>query len=666
MTTVEDYLRQPIFVDVLLSMWFRELDFMYDIVLGTEASELWQCGELNSASYPKFTALLATILALTAQLNAVDLDACLDSCLGDHPPSQGLISPALALAELRIEAVTMRPEDAASILPEHLQAHFLLCAFDKNTGQLNKYRAKLVQGISHLFNASYHILDAFEYDQSLNDAPHCMTAVSSTPASIRSLMPAQRHLVRRLFWNLFACDRLFVMLGGVPSSYMINVFHADIWLPSHSGRRRHVHDVCAGNDDGQHSSPHTPFHTGRFLSNTDGKTLGAEAGSAPVSAYIEALVYIAATCGRCMDCVAAIRAYRHRKFVGEEEKEVVQQCLKQASIIEAEIKDLRQAYCTSGQEGGRLVSIRGALAQTCARQRQVLMLTVLRLQRDLALEVSSVLYGVVPERRAWLDAQQTSTAHALLKHGLAATLDFAPRSMAWIFFLHYIAEPSRSLVEALYRCTTLTATLGRECLSLAVRGRNLLCLIAVQSGSPLAFEWAHGLCTQLSETIMDGCAFGVAEVEELQHGHEQDEAMIHSLRVFRAAQSAVQDLSRSICADEFADAFARLHAVKPASSSRSSESLCKTNDPHYQRTTPQLAAQPSDTDGEDVHNSAVDVLHIPHLFMMDMDEDELLEANMASQQFDVLPWTEMEGSTALDMLLSLPLPFFAAHEDHDA
>lgn len=673
MSIVEDYLRQPSFINVVLSVWFRELDFMYDIVSNTEASDLWHRNELSSYLHPRFAALLSIMLALTAQLHARDLDVCLDISFGDHVSSASLITPAVSLARSRLEAVLTYPEGAHDILAEQLQAHFLLCAFYKNTGQKEQYRALLLQGISHFFNASYHIMDAF--DEDCCDSTNMM---ATAPNSLRILTPTQRGLVRRIFWNFFVCDRLFVMLGGASTSYMINVSHCDIWLICRDEEGcRSVQEVCQESrrsSKSKHSRSGTR-QIGSLVGNDQSESLTldpllpyTDSKTGSVSAYIEALVDIAATSGRCLDVVGDIRSRRRQAATKEQ---IGEQCSDQASIIEDEMENLRRVYCFSSHDA--VIRCSDAFHAMDPRQRQVLKLTVLRLQRDLAMEMSSLLRGVVPEMGDWLEERQSSTARALLKHGLAATLDVPPCSMGWIFFLHFVAEPTRSLLNAVHgHHKEASSASAKENVSLAMRGRNLLCLIAVQSCSSVALTWAHQLCERFAETILDPCAFRATEVGEQEH----DESIAQSFGVFRAAHEAIRDVSRSISANKFADAFIRLRAVKlvrsgSRNSSDASEisTLFSTGDghrsPHVSR--PQMATSKTTNSGVSSHEDETTDTAFAGI-LMDNSVDKgivsrpALDSNEAPQH-----WTEMEASTALDMLLSLPSPLVpyltAADED---
>lgn len=567
---------------------------MYEVGVDTELHNTWSRGGLDSKSHPQYAAALACVLALTAQLCALDLNFCLDRHFTSRPLCQDIVLPAASYAEESIAAIFADPHKHAHVLPEHMQAHILLCALEKNKGNLAKYRQHLLAGISTFFAASYHLLDTFTPSNTPTEAPD----------SLRALTPAQHGLVRRLFWLLFSCDRLFSIFAGDSTPYAINVRHVNIWLLHRQHQARHVHDVCLAGSGNSSSPP--------AVVNSPGPQSGA------VSSFMEALVDVAATAGRCADYAAAART--HPAAQGE-----LEAWLEQAKMVDVEISRLRALYCETSPLDGA----------ACPRQKQMLSLTVLQVQRHMAVEMSTLLCMITSARTAWLDDWQISTARILLEHVLGAVVHLAPRSMAWLFFLRYIAEPSRALLSAFESGEESHLRDWQHSLVLAVRGRNLLCDIAAESGAGLAVQESNGLCEHLSRVLEEICS-------QARSGPHHDDVYAGAWRDLCAAKEAAQDTRRALDVDQIANALA-LFSQDSSSQQQLGASFGVDELNVFQRG-PELSL-----DGQ--FPSASDIF-----FAHSSEKDEQGMLPSMSADDNAFSTTEMDVSSALGLLLSMPVP----------
>ncbi|PWN86505.1 hypothetical protein FA10DRAFT_270072 [Acaromyces ingoldii] len=444
---------------------------MYDSFRATEVEVLWQKQELDGKRHPEYIPLLAAALALAAQLHGADLAASVAALHGPWPLSGTVISAALSLAEDRLDTVFAEPDEHLDCMPESLQASLLVCSFYKNTGQANRYRAKLYSYISSLLNLSYHLLDSYPSDKGKE---------TEAPPSLANLTIQQRSLVRHLFWTFFACDRLYIMMGGPASSYCINARHCDVWLLA-GPRARHVRDLCCPRPSSRHE--------GHLRS---GPSVEKEAGA---SHFIWAMTEVAAVAGHCTDSLNQLRSLQAEASM-EEFREA---CIRQVCEVEADVDTLDVDVAAQVHD---------------ARQRHVLTLTIYRLRRDIALALASLLpLPLAGPYQSWLLHKEVESAKALLLRGLEVPIDVAPRAMGWIFYLHYLAEPTFGLLKAIMSARSTRsdyddngsggdggAHLDVESIFEAVlKGRNLICLVARESGVPLALDLARKVCRMLQE-----------------------------------------------------------------------------------------------------------------------------------------------------------------------
>lgn len=199
--TTELLFQQHALLDAILSIWFRELDWMYDIVRGTPFERKWclyGVDAIASSEHQSSHALLFAICALVHQLMPGDAEAAsfaLSRNADGHAMFDTFASSCWKKARDLVDAVnlecnkieansTCRYEQRENALPlEIFQASLLVCAYAKNTGNPALYRELLYQDIARLQHARIHDWFTFYASQE------------------------QKHLAHRIFWAYYTYDR---------------------------------------------------------------------------------------------------------------------------------------------------------------------------------------------------------------------------------------------------------------------------------------------------------------------------------------------------------------------------------------------------------------------------------------------------------------------------
>lgn len=194
------FLSNSYFLESVLSLWFRELDWMYDIVRGTPFERRWK--NLGSSSLTgdeivnsRYHPLLCAISALVFQLLPGDTFAMFFA-LGWNKKMDKTEALAMRLFDKAKSDVDFLHEQipqtvnelqhspSMSYIPlEAFQASLLLCAFVKNLGKPALYHERICRDIARLQHAGLHRYGTKFIDE--ND----------------------RKLAHRLFWAYFTYDR---------------------------------------------------------------------------------------------------------------------------------------------------------------------------------------------------------------------------------------------------------------------------------------------------------------------------------------------------------------------------------------------------------------------------------------------------------------------------
>lgn len=491
-----EQLTDKLFVDVLLTFWFQELDYMYDAVNNTALHLNWKANSLDLSSRSVFRPLLAILLALTGQLRPRELDKAFRDAKVLAPSSAHLATRGFEYAIRFTDDYldTYDPTKDVFVL-EYLHASMHVMAYLKNCGRKTHVRNRIARDISCLQLAHIHLLD------------------SNSPRNRSNLFktPLQRQSARRLFWSYFQYDRFYIMIDNA-SSYCLQANQCDIWMCDEVGQMMHIQDLCREIDVSTmlHEQPSQPFNNPARLKSKpllatmeEVQMCKVEARLiAPFSRFSSAMLQAAAIGGKTTDAVLHIplTSPDPNAAASEEVLEALR-CFTAAGTLDKQLLQLQNRYEV---EFGVAKSFKGPLrASSMQWQNNVLCITLAKLRRDAAVCLGMAIPRIADDP-TWLNRRRVETAATLLQYALVLPQDFHHSALCWSFFLFYISEP---IMELMYSALDQSIVLwqAQEILKLALQGRNLLCHIARESQMNLALQLARDICHCAAIEVLQRC-----------------------------------------------------------------------------------------------------------------------------------------------------------------
>ena len=460
-------LQHPACIDALLTLWFRELDWMYDICRGTMLERLWRergaAALIDDRHRDKFAFLVLAISAITCQMAPGDASTVFFTAGWNI----GLDQLEL-MADACFRAADGRIEQLFGSAPQHVgdsghcyvleavpleafQASLLLCAYCKNLGKPALYRERLFLEIARLQRAGLH---------------QRMTRFPSAE---------HRTLAHRLFWAFFTYDRLAIALDPLP--YSLVAAHADMYLQDEDGEVRHIYELCGIPD------PLTATH---FQG-------GSEYALSP---FLTRMARLAALVGKYTDQLAMLRTrlgIAPDSVVGQYLEQIAVQADTELSLFEQALRASASAASNMHPTANAGYTQVGMQIQPCTptllpAQRHVVLMTIGKLRRDVAKRLMQYVAGYLPIPRS-LERQRLAGARALLERAFAVPNEVPMRNMGCSFFIFFISEPVREILGDLdsgyYDLEREQDTFQHD-LTCVLRGRNFLTLIARETRSKLA------------------------------------------------------------------------------------------------------------------------------------------------------------------------------------
>ncbi|PWN31540.1 uncharacterized protein FA14DRAFT_88449 [Meira miltonrushii] len=484
------------FVDVLLTFWFQELDYMYDAVNNTALHLNWKANALDLSPRSVFRPLLAVLLALTGQLRPRELDRAFRDARVLAPSSAHLAPRAFDFAIRFTDDYldTYDPTKDVFVL-EYLHASMHVMAYLKNCGRKTHVRNRIARDISCLQLAHIHLLD------------------SNSPRNRSNLFktPLQRQSARRLFWSYFQYDRFYIMIDNA-SSYCLQANQCDIWMCDEVGQMMHIQDLCREIDVSSmlDEQPSQPINNPARLKSKpllatieEVQTCKVEARLiAPFSSFSSAMLQAAAIGGKTTDAVLHIplTSLDPNAAASEEVMEALR-CFTAAGTLDKQLLQLQNRYEV---EFGVAKSFKGPLRASSSQwQNNVLCITLAKLRRDAAVCLGMAIPRIADDP-TWLNRRRVETAATLLQYALVLPQDFHHSALCWSFFLFYISEP---IMELMYSALdqSIVPWQAQEILKLALQGRNLLCHIARESQMNLALQLARDICHCAAIEVLQRC-----------------------------------------------------------------------------------------------------------------------------------------------------------------
>lgn len=294
------------------------------------------------------------------------------------------------------------------------------------------------------------------------------------------------------------------MLAPLP--YTLTATHADMYLRDCFEEVYHVVDLCS---EGRPS----PFSSDKIARN---RILQSSFSLAPFPA---AMAQLASVAGRYTDQLSALRG----QLTLNNDKGVTQQLEKMAAQADKELKDFdyrfRQKFIGHMTASSSPTSNHGFEVQYSVSERKtqelrpillrsqwyVVLLTVRKLRRDIAIRLIQT-FGNLTSFPSSLLRQRLDAARALLQCAFTLPSGGSLRGMGWSFFLFYISEPVFELLANTKETISNIQVHSQldyieEDLSYALEGRNLIVMIASQSGTSLAQSVANDVCASAQSTL---------------------------------------------------------------------------------------------------------------------------------------------------------------------
>lgn len=176
----------PGLANVVVTIFFRDLDYMYDILGDSQSEREWRsspdgCFDGGFYSY-RYGPILLAVCAIACQIYSCDVEAAILLQSGELADAAWLGECCWKEARLRIDREYTIEKDGFPPL-EYFQASLLCHAYIKNTGDRGSYRDYIFRDISRLQRQGLH-RQRSDYASAEEEA-----------------------LANRIFWAYFAYDR---------------------------------------------------------------------------------------------------------------------------------------------------------------------------------------------------------------------------------------------------------------------------------------------------------------------------------------------------------------------------------------------------------------------------------------------------------------------------
>lgn len=457
-----EVLQDQQFLQVLLQVWFSQLDYMYDSVSQTRLHQLWISHSLKIESHSSLLPLVSAILSLTCQLAPERLDAALVRCSSISRSSSSLLLPSFEYAKSASDAL-LGGFDLASDLSDqvvdHLHASLLVAAYLKTADKKVEYRTRLSRDIAFLHCIGIHTLDKNKED---------------------NLDSAVEEALRRLWWSYFQYDRFYwLMDNGFP--YLIRRSQCDISFTDHTGTKHHI-----TGQDAMHQSSLLPT----FKLGSRGHTTTCNAQERRSSRFTSMMIGIAVATEYISDRLTELDRLLScfsRGLISAVQLEVA---------VNAAIADFNATFSLLENQPSPPSPAEQTSVQV--RQDHVSTITLNTLRYKASTTLANLTAHVSIGVRDRLSSLTIEATAALVERALGLTADLGPTELRWAFFINYIGQSTMDLARWLLDRGTQTAS-TRSLVGLVVRGRMLLCLIAKDSHQRLPTRVAGEVCAHAAK-----------------------------------------------------------------------------------------------------------------------------------------------------------------------
>lgn len=468
---IEGLVREPAFLDRILAIWFREIDWAHNIIRNTPFDRTMIANPelVNSQEHmDKYGGLLYAIVAMTALVVPSDVEAvlvgiCSAKARHGFYSGDGVGKAAHARAE---EWMTekARTSDVETWNSEVFQTALVHGSYIKYTGNWNLYREASSRDMDRLQRARYnHLIDMVH-------------------SGLEDEEIASRYNV---FWRFFTFDRISSLFDGVP--YRIQARNADTWLFIRGLAPVHIRALCQDSGAGPlrgEATTEVPDLSPRLVEQLENR----------MSNYSRVMVQLAALAGRCGDRLNSMG---------------------QGSLADNYVR----AEHIAAETDDDLLSLEATIPMNALEPQEhpMVTLTIARIRRDVTTRLSR---HIAKQHRSapggedamvqTLNRRCLNTAKSLIRRATSVCGFTAVRAIAMPFFTLFVTETMVELLTSVEEYAMHSTPCGsldsesKDDLKHALIGRNFLVLLSRLSEMQLNKMVTHKACSHVS-AVLQAC-----------------------------------------------------------------------------------------------------------------------------------------------------------------